>query len=44
MSGSQSEPDTPPWKPYRDATVRDEQHIEFTPDDRLYQSICATAT
>lgn len=28
-----------PWKPYRSGSVRDEQHIEFNKDNRVYQSI-----
>ncbi len=36
MPAPEPEPD---WKPYRDGTFRDEQHIEFNADNRVYQSI-----
>jgi len=30
---------TQPWVKYRESAHRDEQHIEFSPNDRVYQSL-----
>jgi hypothetical protein len=31
--------EAPDWKPIRTGSLRDDQHIEFNPDNRVYQGI-----